>query len=528
MFGWNPNLIRTAFHALIAALLIGCTQQSAPPDQAILRISQRNEPGTLDPANANLPDELFIIRALSEGLVTPDPDGGTPLPAAAERWDVSEDGLTWTFHLRNGASWSNGEPVTADDFIASFQRVLTPATAAPKASLLFSVRGADAFYHGELTDFSRVGFAAPDSHTLRITLNRPMPQLLVYVASRPWIPVNPRVLQEFGRDWIRPGNFVGNGPFVLREWQPNQRIVVARRADYWDADRIHLDEIHFLGFDNGDAEERAFRAGQIDVTMSVPTAKIAGYAAQKPSPLRQIPLHETRFLSFNTQRHPLGDIRVRRALSLAVDRQAIATHVKQGGQVPAYQFVPDGLGGFKHTDSLEEDAAAARALLAEAGFPAGAGFPTLEMTGWSETPVLEAIQAMWKQQLGLTVRIGVRDAKVHIASLESGDYDIAFMTAIPDVADPANLLADLRSTSYANYPHWQNPGYDSLLEAAQEASSNQTRLAVLAEADELITAKSPVAPLYFNTKNILVSPRVQGWREDALWNRFYKDVSLSD
>lgn len=512
----------------MAVLLVGCTKQSVTPEQSILRISQRNEPGTLDPAAANLPDELFIIRALSEGLVTPHPDGGEPLPAAAERWDVSADGLTWTFHLRRNSTWSNGEPVTARDFIASYERVLTPATAAPKASLLFSVRGAEAFYRGELADFAQVGFAAPDSHTLRITLTRPTPQLLAYVASGPWIPVNPRVVQKLGRDWIRPGNFVGNGPFVLREWQPNQRIVVERRADYWDAGRIHLDAIHFLAFDNGDAEERAFRAGQIDVTMSVPTAKIAGYAAQNPSPLRQIPLHETRYLSFNTQRSPLGDIRVRRALSLALDRNAIATRVKQGGQVPAYHFVPDGLGGFQPAESITEDAAAARALLSEAGFPSGAGFPSLEMTGWSETPVLEAIQAMWKQQLGITVRIGVRDAKVHIASLESADYDIAFMTAIPDVADPANLLADLRSTSSANYPHWQNPEYDGLLESADEAQSNQARLSALAAADALITAKSPVAPLYFNTKNILVSPRVLGWREDALWNRFYKDVSLTD
>ncbi|MCB1104854.1 MAG: peptide ABC transporter substrate-binding protein [Cephaloticoccus sp.] len=528
MFGWNPKSAQTTLIVLITALWGGCAKSSDSPGSAILRLSQRNEPGTLDPATATLPDELFIIRALSEGLVTPNPDGGEPLPAAAEHWEVSADGLTWTFHLRANATWSNGEPVQAGDFITSFQRVLTPATAAPKASLLFSVRGAEAYYRGELTDFAKVGFAAPNEHTLRITLHQPMPQFLVYVASGPWIPVNPRVVEQHGRDWVRPGSYVGNGPFRLRDWQPNQRIVVARRPDYWDAARVHLDAIHFLAFDNGDAEERAFRAGQIDVTMSVPAAKIAGYAEQQPSPLRQIPLHETRYLSFNTQRSPLGDIRVRRALSLAIDRQAIATQVKQGGHVPAYQFVPEGLGGLRPSDSLTWDAFAARALLAEAGFPDGQGFPVLEMTGWSETPVLEAVQAMWKQTLGITVRIGVRDARVHLAALASGDYDIAFMTAIPDVADPANLLADLRSTSSANYPHWQNPDYDDLLAAADQAPENPARLATLAEADALITAKCPLAPLYFNTKNILISPRVQGWREDALWTRFYKDVSLSE
>ncbi|MCC6415074.1 MAG: peptide ABC transporter substrate-binding protein [Opitutaceae bacterium] len=528
MSGWKIKLCCLCAWAIWGLLAIGCAKPQAPPNSAILRLSQRNEPGTLDPATANLPDELFIIRALSEGLVTPNPAGGEPLPAAAESWAVSGDGLTWTFHLRSGATWTNGDPVTASDFVASFQRVLTPETAAPKASLLFMVRGAEAFYRGELKSFSAVGFAATDTRTLRISLVRPMPQFLAYVASGPWIPVNPRVVARYGRVWTRPGNFVGNGPFTLREWQPNQRIVVTRRAEYWAADRIHLGAIHFLAFDNGDAEERAFRAGQVDVTMAVPTTKIAGYAAQHPSPLRQIPLHETRFLTFNTQRAPLNDLRVRRALSLALDRNALAAQVKQGGQLPAYQFTPSGFGGFLPTLTLAENADEARALLAEAGFPDGKNFPDLKLTGWSETPILEAVQAMWKRQLGINVRIGVRDAKVHLATLQSGDYDIGFMTAIPDVDDPANLLADLRSTSPANYAHWRNPAYDALLDSAAAATTTAAGLSLLAQADALLTEQCPVAPLYFYTKNILVSPRVNNWREDALWTRFYKAVSLTE
>ncbi|MFZ9683684.1 MAG: peptide ABC transporter substrate-binding protein, partial [Cephaloticoccus sp.] len=425
MSGWNRSRTRLTgliLAALLAAGLAGCSRPAATTRE--LRVSQRNEPGTLDPALANLPDELFVIRTLSEGLVTPDPAGGDPVPAAATHWEVSDDGLTWTFHLRPAAQWSNGEPVTAGDFIASWQRVLTPATGAPKASLLFDVAGAAAFYRGELTDFSRVGFAAPDPHTLRLTLAHPNPQFLAYVASGPWIPVNPRVVAAQGRDWTRPGNYVGNGPFTLNAWAPNRHIVVARRPDYWDAAAILIEGIRFLTFDNGDAEERAFRADQVDVTMSVPGTKIAGYAAQDPSPLRRVPLHETRFLAFNTTRAPLNDVRVRVALSLAVDRVALATQVKKGGQVPAYQFVPPGLGGYVPGPRLEEDAAEARRLLAEAGYPGGAGFPDLELAGWSETPVLEAVQAMWLRELGIRVRLGVRDAKVHLTALTTGDYDI--------------------------------------------------------------------------------------------------------
>lgn len=528
MSGWNRSrarLARLILATLVMAGLGGCAQRT-PTDQE-LRVSQRNEPGTLDPALANLPDELFVIRALSEGLVTPDPEGGEPVPAAASHWTVSSDGLTWTFHLRPHAKWSNGEPVTASDFIASWQRVLTPATGAPKASLLFDVAGAAAYYRSELADFSTVGFTAPDPLTLRITLARPNPQFLAYVASGPWIPVNPRTVAHHGGDWTRPGNHVGNGPFTLSEWSPNQHLLVARRPDFWDSAAIHIEAIRFLAFDNGDTEERAFRAGQVDVTMSVPGTKIAGYAAQESSPLRRVPLHETRFLAFNTTRPPLNDVRVRVALSLALDRVALATQVKKGGQMPAYQFVPPGLGGFLPGQQLAEDANAARRLLDEAGYPNGEGFPDLELAGWSETPVLEAVQAMWLKELGIRVRLGVRDAKVHLSALTTGDYDIGFMTAIPDVGDPANLLADLRSDSSANYSQWRNPAYDDALAEAAAEPTRAGRLLALARAADTITAECPLAPLYFNTKTILVSPRVHEWREDALWNRFYHGVSVS-
>ncbi|MBP9914242.1 MAG: peptide ABC transporter substrate-binding protein [Opitutaceae bacterium] len=519
----------------LTALFAGCTPQAPENTNAILRISQRNEPADLDPATASLPDEFFIIRALGEGLVTPSPDGGAPQPAAAVRWEISPDGLRYTFHLRPAARWSNGEPVTAQDFVASYHRLLTPATGAPKAALFSLVQGADDFLRGKLTDFAAVGFYAADAHTLVVTLHHPAPQFLAYVASGPWIPVNPRVVARFGRNWTRPENFVGNGPFTLTEWRPHQRIIATRRADYWDATAVQVEAIHFLAYDNGDAEERAFRAGQLDVTMAVPLSKLAGYAAAQPSPLHRVPLHETRFLAFNTRRPALADVRVRRALSLALDRDALVTHVLQDGPTVARHFVPDGLGGFRSTTELGEAAAdpssaaltqtEARRLLAAAGFPAGVGFPTLELSGWSQTPVLEAVQAMWKKTLGIEVRIAVREARVHIATLQNGDYDIGFITAIPDVADAGDLLKDLRTGAPLNYAQWSDAAYDALLARANLAADANARLALLAQAEARLTEACPVAPLYFNAKNFLLRPGVQGWREDALWTRFYKHVS---
>ena len=517
---------------LLAALLAACSRTepaaAATAGAQVLRLSQRNEPGDLDPATATIPDEFFIIRALSEGLVSPAPEGGAPLPAAAERWEVSSDGLTYTFRLRAAGRWSNGEPVTAQDFVDSYRRLLTPATAATKASLFFLVKNAEAFYCGKLANFAAVGFRARDALTLDVILAQPSPQFLAYAASGPWIPVNPRAVAQFGRDWTRPGHFVGNGPFVLIEWRPHQRIVVRRRADYWDATHVLLGELQFLAFDNGDAEERAFRAGQIDVTMAVPVAKLATYAREEPTVLRRVPLHETRYLALNTQRPPLTDVRVRRALALALDRDALVSHVLLGGQTPALHLVPDHLGGFASRAALREDAGEARRLLAAAGFPGGAGFPRLELTGWDKTPVLEAVQAMWRKELGIEVALTTRDARVHVAAMAEGRYDLGFGAAIPDVADAADLLADFATGAPRNYPQWSDARYDALLAAAAHTSDAAQRLALLAAAEARLTEECPVVPLYFNAKNFLLRPTVRGWQEDPLWTRFYKDVSRQE
>jgi oligopeptide transport system substrate-binding protein len=523
----SPRALVVSFTLLVLTFLPGCARQSAAPE-GILRLSQRNEPSVLDPALATLPDEFFILRGLLEGLVTPDPDGGEPLPAAAERWTISPDGRTYTFTLRPDGRWSNGEPVTASDFIASYRRALTPSTAAPKANLFFLVEGAEAFYRGTLTDFAQTGFSAPDNHTLAIRLTRPTPPFLAYVASGPWLPVNPRVVERHGANWTRPANFVGNGPFTLVEWRPQQRVVLARRPDHPDSDRVHVAALHFVAMDNGDAEERSFRAGQIDVTMSVPASKLAGYAEAEPSVLVRSPLHETRYLAFNTRRGPLADVRVRQALGLAIDRQALVSRVVLGGQRSAATYVPSGIGGYiPPAAPFSHDPAAARRLLAAAGFPGGAGFPTLEFTTWTNVTALETIQAMWKQELGIDVRLALREARVHLTNLSAGNYDIAFATAIPDVADAAEVLDAFRAGSPANYPHWQSAAFEAALETAAAAPNATARLSALGEAERLLLADAPVAPLYFSTRNYLVSPRVQGWREDTLWNRFYLDVRIA-
>jgi oligopeptide transport system substrate-binding protein len=518
MCGWKIKLL--AIVALVLAC--GCARKEpvAPAFAQILRVSQRNEPADLDPATATLPDEFFIIRALSEGLLIPDPAGGAPLPAAAASFTASADGLAYTFRLRTDANWSNGEPVTAADFVESYRRLLTPATAAQKAHVFYPVKNARAFVTGTLTDFSAVGFAAPDARTLIVTLEKPTPRFPYYVASGPWIPVNPRVVAQHGRKWTQPAHFAGNGPFTLTEWRQHKRIVVKKSPAYRAAAGVRLDEIQFLAMDSSDTEDLAYRAGQLDVTMDVPKSKLAVYAKERPAELQRLPLAETRYLAFNTTRPPLNDERVRRALSLAIDRPRIVERVLLGGQPPAANFLSPSLApsGLSHSSHSLHSPTEAAFLLTAAGFPSGKNFPRFEVTAWSRSQVatLEAIQAMWRQHLGIECTIAIREAKVHLAALAAGTYDIAFVTTLIDVADPAAVLSNLATGSPGNYPRWSDPAFDRAVTTGD-----------LAAAEARIAAAQPVAPLYYGVHTWLTSPRVRGWQEDAYWARNYLHVSLA-
>jgi oligopeptide transport system substrate-binding protein len=517
MCGWKSS-VRLLLAALIAALS-GCSprEEKVQPPQ-VLRLSQRNEPADLDPARTTLADEFSILRALLEGLLIPGENGGPPQPGAATRWEVSADGLTYTFHLRPDARWSDGVPVTAAHFQAAYRRLLDPTTAAPKAGLFFAVKGARAFATSALTDFSGVGFRAPDPHRLVIELESPSPRFPYTVASGPWLPVRTDIIERHGRAWTRPANFVGNGPFLLAEWRADQRIVARRNPSWHGVAGVRLDEVHFVRFDSGDSEERAYRAGQVEATMAVPVSKIPVYRQERPAELHRQPMIETRYLAFNTRRPPLDDPRVRRALALALDRPLLTERVLQGGQVPAGRLVPPALRRAGEPDLPSEhrhDPAAARRLLAAAGVEAR-NFPRMELSCWSSPAIVEAVQAMWRRELGLQVALVQREARVHLDALATGAYDIALVAAIPDIADPADLLSHFLSRAPENHPGWSDPAFDAALRAGDTAA-----------AENRLLEDAPLSPLYFNTKVWLMSPRVRGWQEDGLWTRCYQQVSLA-
>ena len=388
----------------LAALccLPACGERQVPAEtaaeQGVLLLNNGGEPSALDPQFAQ-PGviENRIMLALFEGLVRYDPKTLEPIPAIAESWSVSEDGLRWTFRLRADAKFSDGKNIVADDFLFSFRRILSPKLASPCASLFFApVKNARAFATGTLNDFSQVGFSAPDPHTLVVELENPCPYFLALACHSSWSVVPAHAILRFGEIdsrstlWTRPENFVGSGPFRLRSWRVAYRIEAEKNPLYWDARNVTLNGIRFDAVEDQFAEETAFNDGQYHITNTVPPSRVPVLREQNAPALRLDPYLSTAFIRINCAKPPLNDPRVRRALSLAIDRTALAERVMRGGETPAYSLVPAdayAASGARSANTLPEspadrDAAIreARALLAQAGFPDGKGFPEIAYT----------------------------------------------------------------------------------------------------------------------------------------------------
>ncbi|HTQ30527.1 MAG TPA: peptide ABC transporter substrate-binding protein [Opitutaceae bacterium] len=523
----------------LAAVFSGCTRretavQRGDRDQVLYR-GLGYEISGLDPHLATGLSEYSVISALFEGLVAEDPVDLHPVPGVAESWEVSPDGLVYTFHLRAGAKWSNGEPVTAQDFVDSWRRALSPALAAPNASMLYVVRGAEDFNQGRLADFSRVGATAPDARTLRVTLTQPTPQFPAMLNQTVWFPVNLRSLAASGppdargNPWAQPGRLVGNGPFVLKSWRPGQEIVVEKSPAYWDAARVRLQAIRFFPFDSVDAAERAFRAGQLHLTETLPIGKIDAYRRESPQLLRTDPVLDTYFFRLNARRAPLNDERVRRALSLAIDRQLIVGKILRGGQQPATAFTPPGLPGYTPPAAVTTDFAEARRLLAAAGFPGGQGLPPIDLlynTSENHRAVCEAVQEMWRRELGLEVRLVNEELKAVLADRQAGHYQILLYDWQADYLDAASFLDVWRGDSGNNNTGWSSADYDRLLAAAARTADPAARAALFQQAERLLLAAAPVIPLYFNTHVFLLQPAVKNWHPTLLDHHPYKYVYL--
>jgi oligopeptide transport system substrate-binding protein len=521
----------------LVALLAGCAKRETPTEAGFrtgtLLVTNPAEPQSIDPHLISAATETDIVVALFEGLCVIDEKTSQPQPAAAERWEVTPDGLVYTFHLRPGLRWSNSEALTAQDFVASWRRSLAPTLAAENAYLLYPLKNAEALNSGRLTDFSQLGAEALDERTLRVTLERPTAYLPALTATPAWFPVNPRVLARFGPpdkrhpDWTRPENFVGNGAFTLTEWTPNARLVTAKNPAYWDAASVRLNQVVFLITESAEVDERNFRAGQVHVTNSLPAAKLEGYRAATPTVLRTDPFLQAIFLRFNTTRTPFQDQRVRRALSLAIDRDTIARNVLRGGQAPARSLTPPHLAGYTARASVPTDFAAARRLLAEAGFPDGRGLPALDLqvrNDQHQPRVAEVLQAQWKKELGVTLTISQLEQKTWVQNQQTLNYTLSGAGWIGDFVDPVTFLDLFVSTGGNNWTGWADPGYDALIARAAAATDPAARHELFQQAEARLLDQAPVAPVFTGVKNFLIHPAVHGWEPSLLGQHQYKKV----
>jgi len=487
----------------------------------------------LDPHLVTGLPEIAVVTALFEGLIGEDPHDLSPVPGVAERWEVSDDGLRYTFHLRTDAHWSNGASVTAQDFLASYKRVLSPTLAADYASSLYLVQNAQAYHRG-LCDFADVGFDVPNPHTFVITLNHPVPHFLTLLTQPIWFPVYLPALEKTGQPdargnpWTRPKNFVGNGPFVLSEWKPDRRIVVERNPHYWDAHSVRLAAIHFHPSSSVEAEERAFRASQVHLTESLPLSKIEPYAREYPEWLHVSPFLDTYFYRLNVTRPILNEVKVRRALSLAIDREAIV-RLTAGRQRVATSFTPLGLAGYTPPSAVRYDADAARKLLSEAGYESALGLPTFELlinNSGNHRIIAEAVQAMWQRELGLRVSIVSMEQKTLLSQRRALDYQILRSDWAGDYLDPMTFLEIFSSSSGNNHTGWSSADYDALLHRAARTPNASTRYALLARAEEILLRDAPIIPIYYYTTVRLISPSVRGWYPTLLDRHPYKHLWL--
>lgn len=516
-----------AFVATVLALAFAAMPAIAAQGQ-VFRVNNTVEPESLDPGVVTGVPEHRILSNLFEGLTTSDPKDLSPRPGMAASWTVSKDGLVYTFKLRD-AKWTDGKPVTARDFVYAWERVLNPKMGAKYAQQLFYLKNGEQYNKGRITDFSRVGVKALDDRTLRVTLRCPTAYFLDLTSFYTLYPVPRRAIEAHGRDWVKPGTIVSNGPFRLAGWVPQQELILEKNPAHWDAARVRLQKVVFIPTEDVNTAFKQFLAGESDWVPTVPPAQL-GVAKAKPE-FYVTPYLGTYYFRFNVTRPPTNDVRVRKALSLAVDREALTKYVTKAGEIPTSTFVPAGMRGYAGVTGLPYDPAAAKKLLAEAGYPDGKGFPKMELlynTNELHRVVTQAIQQMWKESLGLQVDLVNVEWKVYLARQSSLDYQLSRAGWIGDYVDPNTFLEMWVSGGGNNQTGWSNRRYDELIaQAACKIVNAKERMRALQEAEKILVADEvPLMPLFTSVNKGMLDRRVKGWYPNILDQHPLKYISL--
>ena len=509
----RPRL-RITRHMLTAVVwLVGTLAASLTMAQT-LHLSSAGEPQTLDPHRYNLRLEETLLNDLFLGLTTFDARGQT-VPGAAESWLVSDDGMVWTFNLRPGLKWSDGMPLTAEDFVYAFRRLLDPDTAASLAYFMYMLENAPAVNSGQLP-VAQLGVRAVDAYTLELRLSRPYPYLLERLLYPTAFPVPRHVIAVHGENWVKPQHWVSNGAYVLKDWQPQAFVSMRRNRHFHEP--VAIDEVRYHPVVNEQSAYNRFRNGELHAIGGFPIGEMQTARTSFPDALQISDLLSMMYLVFNTAKPPFDDAGVRQALSLAIDQALLTDKVLRSGAKPAYSFVPGLIANYSPAElphkSLprQQRLNHARELLRAAGFDHS---NPLELTlkhvnGLENKKVNLAITGMWKQ-IGVQAVLEQADLRNHFTELREGDFDVAWAGWIGE-NNPEHYLTLLQSdVGNVNYGRFQSQAYDLILNDAQDIAALQQRNQRLRDAEALVVDEYAVVPLYTSAVRRLVSPRLQGW-----------------
>ncbi|MEZ9546333.1 MULTISPECIES: ABC transporter substrate-binding protein [Vibrio] len=488
------------------------------------------EVATIDPHKSQGVPESHVIRDLLEGLVNQDGDGNT-IPGVAESWETT-DNKTFTFHLRKDAKWSNGNPVTAEDFVYSWQRAVDPATASPYAWYMEYTKMANAkdIVAGK-KDKSELGVKAVDANTLVVELETAVPYFVMMMGHTTMKPVHKATVEEFGDQWTKPDHFVGNGAFSVDKWVVNERLVLKRNDQYWNNDKTVLNKVTFLPIENQVAEMNRFLSGEIDFTNELPTEHFKRLQKEYAEDVSVAGNLCTYYYIFNTKKAPFDDVRVRQAISYAIDRDIVTGAILAQGQKPAYFLTPEITAGFDPElpaygkMSQKERNAEAERLLEEAGYGKDnpLKFNLLYNTSENHKKIAVALGSMWKKTLGLSVTLENQEWKTYLSSKDSGDFEVARAGWCGDYNEASSFLTLMKSNNTTGGVHYDSAAYDQIIDKALNSTSEEERKALYLEAEALMANDMPIAPIYQYVKSRLLNPHVGGFpinnAEDKIFSK---------
>ena len=502
--------------ALRVAFLLFCLTAASAQATAVLNRGNGSEPKSLDPAFVDTAAESNILGDILVGLTTLDA-AARPIPGMAERWEVSKDGKTWTFHLRK-ALWSDGHFVTAQDFVFAWQRLLDPKTAAPYAYNLWVLKNAKAISNGKMPP-TALGVRAADDITLIVQLEHPaayLPELLTHDTA---YPVPHHLVLAKGNAWAKIHNYVANGAYLPTQWFPNEHITLTKNPKFYDAAHVRIDEVNYFPSEDSASALKRLRAGELDMQSPIPATNIDWLRANMGAALRMTPYLSLSYITLNNARAPLNDVRVRKALNLALDREIVTGKVLKLGDLPAYAFVPPGVANFPGGAAMEFKTMPqqarieqARALMQQAGY--GPGNPlhlTLETTHDPDNKRVAAVLQAMLRAIDVDLAIQSADLQIHYRNMQTGQYEIATAVWIADFNDASNFLDLLQSASGNNYARYRNPAYDKALAAAQDEPDPAKRGQLLLGAEKIALKDYPWIPWRFRVTQNLVQPWVKGF-----------------